>query len=118
MGLVRSVDKKWNEKNTDKVRDICRNNFREYDATADPVLGKPGTRGKPPVPIPPNRQKVYECDAFPFESTMQGAWTSAERINQPDSRDFSVRPLWWSNNGNDGQQLRLLEHSGRIWIRR
>ncbi|MFC4534682.1 DUF4082 domain-containing protein [Sphaerisporangium dianthi] len=114
LGLVRSVDKKWNEKNNDKVRDICRNNFKEYDATVDPVLGKPATTGNPPIPVPVNQRKVYECDEFPFESTMQGAWTSAERINRPEARNFSVRPVWWKNNGNDGQRLRLFYEYNRI----
>ncbi|GAA3846710.1 hypothetical protein GCM10022226_82920 [Sphaerisporangium flaviroseum] len=45
---------------------------------------------------------------------MQGAWTSAERINRPDARNFSVRPVWWSNNTPDGYQLRLFYEYNRI----
>jgi hypothetical protein len=113
LGLIRSVDEKWNTKNNNKVRDLCRNLFAEYD-TKNAEIGKPATVGNPPVPVPAKDRRVYECDEFPFESTIQGAWTSAEGQNRPEKRAFSIRPVYWRNNGNDGLQLRTFYELNRV----
>ncbi|WP_428981588.1 NucA/NucB deoxyribonuclease domain-containing protein [Nonomuraea composti] len=70
--------------------------------------------GNPPVPVPAKDRRVYECDEFPFESTIQGAWTSAEGQNRPEKRAFSIRPVYWRNNGNDGLQLRTFYELNRV----
>ncbi|WP_157248887.1 DNRLRE domain-containing protein [Nonomuraea typhae] len=113
LGLVRSVNETWNAKNNNKVRKQCKDLYPEY-TTTNAEIGKPGTTGNPPVPIPAKDRRVYECDEFPFESTIQGAWTSAEGKDQPQNRNYSIRPVYWRNNGDDGRLLRLFYELNRV----
>ncbi|MEU4537067.1 DNRLRE domain-containing protein [Streptosporangium sp. NPDC023825] len=110
--LTRNVRKYWKKKNNTKVRALCRALFRDFDRK-DPVLGKPAKIDG--VEVPAADRRVYECDEYPFESTMQGAWTSVERIKgTPEHGRYSVRPVWWQNNGADGRQLGVFYRDSRI----
>lgn len=71
---------------------MCRTLFKDYDRK-DPTLGDK------------RWNKVYNCDEFPFQSTMQGTWVSVERVNSPDAFAYSIRPVWHKHNTDDGVRL-------------
>ncbi|NUW43282.1 LamG-like jellyroll fold domain-containing protein [Nonomuraea rhodomycinica] len=108
-GLVRTARAYWKEKNNEKVRKLCRILFSDFDRK-DAVLGKPATDkdGNPAAD-----RRVYECDEYPFESTIQGAWTSRNRSEQ-DGLRYSIRPVYWRNNGRDGSQLGSFYNDNRV----
>ncbi|MDA0638794.1 Ig-like domain-containing protein [Nonomuraea sp. MCN248] len=99
--LSRNVNRDWKRKNNTKSRNMCRLLFKDYDRR-DAELGKG------------EKHKVYECDEFPFQSTMQGTWVSVERVNSPDAYAYSIRPVWWKRNTEDGIRLGAFYGSQRI----
>lgn len=62
----------------------------------------------------PRRHKVYQCDESPFQSTVQGAWVSVERVSSPDAYAYSVRPVWHKRNTEDGIRLGFFYGTQRI----
>ncbi|MFB9964331.1 LamG-like jellyroll fold domain-containing protein [Sinosporangium siamense] len=99
--LSRQNNKTWKRKNNEKSREICRTLFTDYDRR-DAELGDS------------KYHKVYQCDEFPFQSTMQGTWVSVERVNSPDNFAYSVRPVWHKRNTEDGIQLGAFYGTQRI----
>ncbi|WP_156325368.1 NucA/NucB deoxyribonuclease domain-containing protein [Nonomuraea sp. SBT364] len=99
--LTRQNNKEWKRKNNEKTRTLCRNLFKDYDRT-DPILGDK------------RYHKVYNCDEFPFQSTMEGTWVSVERLNSPDAYAYSVRPVWRTHNTDDGKRLGTFYGTQRI----
>ncbi|MEV4889208.1 Ig-like domain-containing protein, partial [Nonomuraea sp. NPDC055795] len=99
--LRRNMNKDWKRKNNEKSRNICRMLFPDYDRK-DAELGDK------------RYHKVYQCDEFPFQSTMEGSWVSVERLNTPDRYLYSVRPVWHKSNFDDGVMLGVFYGNNRV----
>ncbi|MGP3913809.1 LamG-like jellyroll fold domain-containing protein [Nonomuraea sp. 10N515B] len=100
--LERQNNGTWRKKNNEKSANLCRILWPDDYKRKDPVLGDK------------RWQKVYNCDEFPFQSTMQGTWVSVERLNSPDAYAYSIRFVWHKHNTDDGARLGTFYGSQRI----
>ncbi|WP_432932781.1 NucA/NucB deoxyribonuclease domain-containing protein [Microbispora sp. CA-135349] len=99
--LSRQNNKSWKKKITPRVA-TCAGSCCPITDRKDAVLGDK------------RYHKVYACDEFPFQSTMQGTWVSVERLNSPGAYACSVRPAWYVRNTEDGGQLAAFYGTERI----
>ncbi|QYC45144.1 Chitinase A1 precursor [Nonomuraea coxensis DSM 45129] len=99
--LTRNVNDTWKDNNNGKSARLCRALFPDYDRK-DAVLGDK------------KNHKVYNCDEFPFQSTMQGSWTGANNGKMKDFKRFSIRPVWHVHNNEDGNNLAKFYSTQRI----